>query len=556
MTRTILFLLDRLQPLFRVLGVDYPILRTIVEVKLTMDNRRNHAVGGRPGQKKTDSNNRFLMVLGVYTLFGVIAGALVFIVPSLLLSTAFLFSYVMFTTALTLISDFSNVLLDTTDNVVILPRPVDGRTLLVARLVHLVTYILLIVLALSLFPTIYIGFKYGPLAAGLFWLLNGQATLLTVFFTTLLYMLLIRLTSEERLKDIISYTQIFITIIFSLSYQILPRLLDFSILKNVDFTLQAWHFAVPPLWLAGSMDAIVNGHFEPGYVLLMGLALVMPLALLFVNSRYLAPAFNRKLAVMGAGSSGGERPAAPERGGFRWSEWLAQRLTRTELERGAFELSWKITSRDRRFKLRTYPSVGVFLPLLFIFVWPVYREKGLEGLADSATYLWMIYIVQSVLSTFYQSTYQSDDFRAAWVYYATPVGSPREVILGNLKAVVMKFFTPFYLAIGFLMSLLWGWRILDDLLAGYLFALVVVTLEAWTKSTWYLPFSQEPKEKQDGTRTMKTMLTLFVFMPTAGLLHWGATFVPGGALLLAALYGGLLWATTKSYERLSWEQFE
>ncbi len=556
MTRTILFLLDRLRPIFRLLGVDYAILRTIVEVKLTMDNRRSHAVGGRPGQKKTDSNNRFLMVVGVYTLFGVFVGALVFIVPSLLLSTAFLFSYVMFITALTLISDFSNVLLDTTDNVVILPRPVNGRTLLVARLVHLITYILLIVLALTMFPTIYMGFKYGPLAAGLFLLLNVQATLLTVFFTTLLYMLLIRFTSEERVKDVISYAQIFMTIFFSLAYQILPRVLDFFNLKNAEFTLQTWHFAVPPLWLAGTMDAVVNGHFEPDYALLIGLALVMPLALLFVNSRYLAPAFNRKLAVMGAGTSGGERPAPPERGGFVWSEWLAQRLTRSDLERGSFELSWKITSRDRRFKMRTYPSIGVFLPLLFVFVWPIYREKGLDGLVNSASYLFLIYVVQSVLSTFYQSTYQSDDFKAAWVYYATPIGSPREVILGNLKAVVMKFFTPFYLAVGVLMSLLWGWRILDDLLAGYVFALVVVTLEAWTKTTWYLPFSQEPKEKQDGTRTLKTMLMLFVFMPTAGLLHWGATFVPGGALLLAALYGGLLWATTKSYERLSWEQFE
>lgn len=556
MTRAVLFLLDRLPWLFRLLGVDYPILRTIVAVKLTMDNRRNHAVGGRPGQQKTDGNNRFLIVLGIYALFSVFVGAVLFFVPSLLLATAFLFGYVMFLTALTLISDFSHVLLDTTDNVVLLPRPVDGRTVLVARLVHLVAYILLIVFALALFPGLYTGIKYGPGAALLFWGFCVQATLLTVFFTTLLYMLLIRFTSEERLKDVISYTQIFMTLLFTVGYQILPRMLRFDRLTDEAFTLQLWHYSVPPFWFAGSMEWLLNGQRQPGFPLLLGLALVMPGLLLFVNSRYLAPAFNRKLAALGAGSAGEEVTRETRRAGAGWVSKLAQRLTRTDLERGSFELSWKITGRDRRFKMRAYPALGAFLPMLFVFVWPVIKEKGLEGLGDSKSYLFVIYVVHGVLATFYQATYQSDDFRAAWVYYATPVGPARDVILGNLKAVVVKFFTPFYLVLGVGIGLLWGWHVWDDLLTGYLFALFFIATEAWTKKTWFLPFSKEPNEKQDGTRAVSTLMMVFLVLPVAGLMHWGATYLPGGVPGLAVLYALLLWAALKSYEGLSWEKFE
>ena len=68
-------------------------------------------------------------------------------------------------TAVALISDFTSVLLDTTDNAILLPRPVDARTLAVARLTHIALYMLLISVSLSL-ATLVIGTgKYGPMFA-------------------------------------------------------------------------------------------------------------------------------------------------------------------------------------------------------------------------------------------------------------------------------------------------------------------------------------------------------------------------------------------------------
>ena len=58
-------------------------------------------------------------------------------------------TYIIFMMAMTLVTDFATVLLDTTDNQVILPRPVSSKTLFMARLVHILLYLLQFTIALS-----------------------------------------------------------------------------------------------------------------------------------------------------------------------------------------------------------------------------------------------------------------------------------------------------------------------------------------------------------------------------------------------------------------------
>lgn len=50
----VLRLLDRLQGIFRRIGVNYPVLRSILQVKLTMDSRRTPTVlaGGRTARRR------------------------------------------------------------------------------------------------------------------------------------------------------------------------------------------------------------------------------------------------------------------------------------------------------------------------------------------------------------------------------------------------------------------------------------------------------------------------------------------------------------------------
>lgn len=552
MTKLLLRFLDLFAGLFRALNVDYPQLRAIVGVKLLMDNRRNSG-GMRQYQKAgKETNNRFLLTLGIYALFGLFVSFLVWTLPSVQVTMLIVFSYVIAMTALTLISDFSEILLDTTDNAVLLPRPVDGRTAFVARLVHIIVYVLLIVLALVLFSAVAVAVRYGLLALLLFLGLTVQAALVSVSVTMLLYLLVIRFTSEERLKDLISYVQIGMSLLFTVGYQIVPRLIDFGEIGTVAATVEPWHYAAPPAWLAGVMEAAINRHFEPGYQLLTGLALGVPGLLLWANVRYLAPAFNQKMAGLGTASGGGgTEKSVQERRGSGWTNRLAERLTGTPLERAYFELTWKITARDRRFKLRTYPSFGVFVPMLFIF----FRDGQLADFAQGSTYLILVYTLVLLPGTFYYQTFYSDDFKAAWPASTTPMGSPRDVLVGTIKAVLIRFFTPFYLVASLFLVVLAGPRVLDDLLAGYLYAIVVVLLESVFKRKFHLPFSQEPKNQSQGGQTAFNLVMLLVVLPAGGLIHWGLTKVPFGVPGWCLVLAGVIYLLLQRYGRLHWRQF-
>jgi hypothetical protein len=65
--------LDKLKPVFNVLGADYIVMRRILQIKLIMDGRRVPTVfAGKNNDKNADSDNKFFKSLWIYTLMGLI----------------------------------------------------------------------------------------------------------------------------------------------------------------------------------------------------------------------------------------------------------------------------------------------------------------------------------------------------------------------------------------------------------------------------------------------------------------------------------------------------
>lgn len=552
MVTAILWLLDRFQGLFTRLGADFPSLRSIVEMKLLMDTRRNHSMLGRSHQPAS-GRTRLWLVYALNAFFSLFVALMIVFIPSVMTGMTIYFTFLIVMIALTLITDYAELLIDTTDNAILLPRPVNSRTLWLARLVHLVTYVSVLSLSMALIPAGAAGYRFGWWMTPVVLLLSAQAVLLAVFLTTLIYLLVIRFSSEEKLKDVIAYLQIGMSVFFMVGYQIVPRLLRPELSQMADDSLHAWHFAAPPAWLAGVVDLLVTRVVSAGHLALLALAVGAPPALLWFNTRYLATHFTTKLAAIGAASGGPSTRQKTSGLGV----WLGGLLTRNATERASFELSWVMTGRDRRFQMRAYPALGFMLPMLFVVLRPLLDGQMIfEDLREGRTYLLLIYSLQIVAGSFYLNTLQSEDFRATWIYDAAPVASPGDIILGNFKAVILKFFTPFYLVLSAGMLYVWGPGLIDDLLAGYTFALFITSLEAWIKSKdWKLPFSREPKAKADSGRGVILLAMLFFVLPLFGVAHWGSTFVPGGTFFMFLLYGALLWGTTQSYRKLTWDQF-
>src|SRR5688500_10687169 len=200
--------------------MDYVQLRAIVATKLTMDNRRQLVAYRR--RSKAEPGNTFIMTLVFYSIFGGFVSLAVVNIPSFVLSMIVFFTYIMVMVSMTLITDFSSILLDTSDNTIILPRPVDSRTLFAARLTHILLYLSQLALGLSLIPAIVVLVQHGGWILLAFLVLIGLAIVTSVVITNALYLLLMQFTSEEKLKSIINYFQIVMAIFIMAGYQILP----------------------------------------------------------------------------------------------------------------------------------------------------------------------------------------------------------------------------------------------------------------------------------------------------------------------------------------------
>jgi ABC-2 type transport system permease protein len=132
-----------ISPALQKTGVDATQLYEILKVKLMMDERRPKAMFAA---RKTVQNNTKvqspLLVTFFSILMGVFIGMFLFLDKMPYVGQTLYFLIFMTLMSITLISDFTTVLIDTRDQFIILPRPVNDRTVAVSRIMHISFYVL------------------------------------------------------------------------------------------------------------------------------------------------------------------------------------------------------------------------------------------------------------------------------------------------------------------------------------------------------------------------------------------------------------------------------
>lgn len=545
----VLWFVVRLNPVWRLLGADPMALRAIVDVKLTMDNRRSYASLGRYGQDKTgEKNNQFLIVLGMYAFFGVFTGFSMLAIPpreALFIPLTVTFSYLMVFCAMTLLSDFSSLILDSADNQIILPRPVSGRTLLLSRIVHIAGYLFSITLALSLCGLIIVIMRFGALAGILFLAMSLLSSILMVFLTNVFYLLLMQFTSEERLREVINYFQIVMAIVFYGSYQLVPRLMNQDMLTEA-VEWQNWFYLVPPMWMAGAVDMVVQPVFDGTHALLTSLAIVIPFAGLWVMNRVLGPVFNARLAGLEQDST----PAAVKTGPEQTSsimQRLSRLLTDNPLERAAFGFTWRVTARDRKFKLKTYPQLGFGLAYIVAMSVGGFGSFG----KSSGFYLFALYYTGLFVMTAQYQLSASDDFKAAWVYGSAPISHPGEILSGSMKAIIAKLMIPFYVLVAIYIAWRFGLDKIDDIILAFSNSLIM-SISAAMATDRKLPFSIA-QDVVNRSNTARGFVVLLILGLIAGA-HYGLTLIPYGVWVAVPFSMAIFWFLFSRYRQTSWSQ--
>ncbi len=530
-------------------GVDFERLKIITETKILMDRRRVRVTYNK---KDKDPKNPLLITLVVYSIFGLFMAAMIIFTESLLLSMIFFHAYLLFMMAMTLITDFSAVLLDTTDNQIILPRPVNSKTVFLAKLIHILVYLLQFTIALAIFPLIGILIRHG-LAAGLPALFTILLTVaLAVFFTYFLYILILRFGNEQKVKDIIGYFQIFMTLLFTVGYQLLPRLINFEELVRT-FSLHWYSYFLPPVWMALTIESFHSIKFDGIHFLMIACAIFVPVITFWIMIKYLAPSFSRKLSLLQSDqqSSPATKYKVKKRPGL--SSRFSALLCYNALERAGYEMVWKITGRDKGFKMQFYPSIGYIVVFVFVTVFRSGRnfQATIDSLPDSKLFLWMIYIPMFSVSSSKSLVSYYENFQAAWIYQSTPVKYPGRIISGSLKALLTKFFLPAYLVLFFYSFYTWGPAIIDDFIFGFFNNMIIFFLLE-VLSLHNLPFSQQQNLKVQSGRFVKVILQIIVISALVGL-HYLALRISWLIAVLIPVAAIGAWFLIKKVSSFRWK---
>lgn len=551
MTSLILALFDPFARLFTALGVDYAQFRAILEVKLTMDNRRQlGAFQGASGSKKQPKAIFFLTLVG-YTFFGLYFGVIVAVMPSTLTAMTLAHSFVMVMVGMSLVGDYSTVLLDTTDNAVMQPRPVTGRTLLVARVVHVALYLSLMSFSLSLCTMVVAAFKIHLLAPVVFAATLGLSMCLVVFLASTMYLLAMRVASAERVRDIITWVQIVLAVVMVGGYQILPRMMGADALKSMTLESATWVYFYPPAWFAAPID-LLAGHVTLMNLFLSTEAVLIPILAMLVVVRVLAPTFNKSMLALEAQAP--VKPVAIPAAGrpTTLSSRLARLTCRNEEMQAAFDMVWQLCARDRQFKRRVYPSVAMMavMAVAFLFNTGGKSEPVLQKLRESNWYLIALYLASLPTATVIAQVALTEQPEAAWIYRLLPIARPGRIIVAGWKVMLMRIVVPVQIALLVVLFALIGPRMLLDGVVAASATLFIAALYGLVFGRQF-PFSMPYSVMQQSGRLIRTFGLMFLPFILCGL-HFAFALMPYAPVLLIPVYLLLTWFVLKAIESTAW----
>lgn len=554
MTRLVLAFFHIFAAPIRWLGADYGQFRAIMHIKLTLDCRRPMSGMQRQGGKKP--SNAFAWTLVFYAFMGGLLSFIIGQAPTPMVGMTVIHTFVMTMVALSLIADFTTVLLDTTDNAILHPRPVSDRTIFVARTAHIITYLALLALSLSAATFVMGAIKFHALFPIVLLGTLICAVAMVVFVVQVFYLIAMRFTDAEKFRDIILYFQIGMTVVVFFGYQIIPRLIGREQLESLVIVDRWWVYLFPPAWFAAPIDLLV-GRTGTTQIVLTGLGVAVPLICMLLVIRILAPGFSRALARLDSTPSGqtdaGHASLRQASAARRLSRWVC----RTRAERASFEFVWHLCARDREFKQRTYPTFAflILMPVMWTFIGEGGFAETLERMPHTKQHLFPLYFSCMMTPMAVIQLAFSSRHDAAWVYYAVPLRRPGDVLIATLKMALLRFVLPAFALVSVLVLVVWGFSITMDIVLAFCVTLFVSVLQAMLFGR-DLPFSKEFNAAQQAGLFGKSMLLMILPAAFGGLhflLRWISPWTLPAYAAVVLLAAALL---MNIYAKTEWTTFE
>jgi len=558
MNKILLYLIMLPAGLWRHMGADVTQLKAILTVKLKMDDRKPLTMGRPQANKK--KKMKYASTLAFFLSFFV---GIMYLFPLIVFDDPFLALFGLFTMLTVLltfglVTDFSNVLVDTRDKLIIFPKPISDRTIFLSRVLHIFIYFFRSVFPMSLMPWILWGFLHGWKGALWFPIPILFLTLISLFFVMACYSLLLRVVRPEKFKDVIGYFQIFFSIlVFSTYYMVMPQLRNEAMFQQFDIRTIEWIKYTPTYWLAACWYWVEpKASTLPGTGWFSILAVLAPFIMLWVTVKFFAPSFIRKISAIDGVDVEVPRVKAKQGSKSKLYITFANMFNSSAASKAGFSIAWLQTGRSRSFKMRVYPGFAyIFVYFFYLFMnTNVPFSQILDKMAGRPSHLILLYMTSFILLNAVTNMNMTEQYRASWIYYSSPMEAPGRIMGGAFKAMWVKYYLPFVIVVAIFVLKVWGIGAWIDIVLATTNVTTYVLILMYLGNR-YLPFSMPEQMKTKAGKAVLKMLFALVFMGCMGLAHF-AIYFTWLKILLAFISMALLWTIWDSYINTSWKQLK
>jgi hypothetical protein len=546
----ILKIVDLFSFLFFKQNIRYDQVRLIMKLKLIQDRRKPSLAFKNFQTAKNKDSNLFLISLLLFGLMGLLVLAFVaaLSLKSLLLGSVVFFTFMMVLVSYIIIIEFSLDFFNTSNQMILLSKPIGFKELNVAKSLHIFLYISAIATALALPSLVFWAMQFNVFVS----LVSFVFVILSLFFilfcSALMYSMILSRFSGERLKDIISMVQIASMILIFIGYQIFLNS-TFDWLANLEFTnIPTLFYLFPPTWFALPSYMVGDSTFS----LTGSLVVLAGILITFLGYRnYLihqAPSFEKNLYKMKIVDKKHHKRKEPVALKFA-------RLMKNNLHRAFYKFSVIMLSRERRLKLAIYPimAMGFIYPALLVYS----IVTNPDIVVIETNYFFAFYLVIAMVLPLSIYTNFSEYYKASWIYYYLPLKTPGSIIQGAKTAMMVCYQSVLLLISSLLILILWKFTIIPDVIIMLLNALIIQILYQHI-SKRVLPFSEELKTgRNTAFLHFSYYLAVFAFTPLSLLIHYAIhTILPVLTLPLIPIQITILYFLPKNHFKISWNEIQ
>ena len=500
-------ILDLFRPLFEAFGVEYEKMRLIVNMKLTLDKRKNNS---------SENKNSLMQSVILYLIIGFVASRIIVMQLDIMTKMTVLFALIFVMLLTCFITDFSSVILDTYDRHIIGITDVKDITLNMAKIVHIVIYISIMSLSISAFSILMILMVYNIGFCLLFILCMILMDFLLIMMTSVIYYLLIKIFKGEKLKDVLNLFQIFMILVFSIIYYFITSSLS-DIQINYTFSIKAYDLFIPFMWFASLFCVIFYGKIQTLYIIMAILGIIVPILSILIYIK-LTPAFERNLDKLEQVSYN-EKDSKSKKS---FASKLANKICKNNEEKSFFEFIYINLSRDREFKTRVYPTLasGIIMPLVLLIVTYDRSMSIMEYLKSLSTtnnflniYLAVILLQNCILLLKY-----SKEYEASFIYDVLPISKKKNIYSAEFKVIIIKLFVPVFIIIGIPYLILFKSKFIVHLLIAFV-STIFISMGTFRVNDKSLPFSEDYAVTAN-TSNFLNIIKSIGFVGAAVLLHY------------------------------------